>query len=125
MFLHHLYKPVKQIGGIVRSRRGLRVVLYGKQGNLLVQKSLHCIVIQIDMARLNVRIFQGFHIHTEPVVLGRNLHLSGGQILYGLVGAPVAKLQLKGLSSQGQSCQLVPQAYSENRPLSNLLLEVC
>jgi hypothetical protein len=41
-----------------------------------MNEALQSPVIEINMGQLNIRIFQGFHIYTEPMVLGSNLNLS-------------------------------------------------
>ena len=120
MFLHHLDEPVKEIRGIVRAGRGLRVVLNGEERYLLVNKPFESAVIQIHVAQFNVRIVERLDVHAKPVILRSDFHLPCRQVFHRLVCAPMAELELERLPSQGQSDQLVPQANPENGPLADL-----
>ena len=66
---------------------------------------------------------QGVGDDSVAVVLGSDIGPAGGKILHRLVAAPVAVFQLDGVAAQGQGCQLMPQADSEDRFLSYDLLQ--
>ena len=96
VFLHHIDKSIKKVRGIMWTWGGLRVVLDREKRGLLVNESLQGVVIEIYVAELNIRIFQRFHVHTEPVVLGSNLNFARCQVLDRLIGSAVPKFEFKG-----------------------------
>ena len=102
LLLHHVNISVKKIIGIVRTWGCLGMVLDSEKRDLLVDKAFQCIVIEINVAQLNVRVFQGFHVHAEAMVLRCNLHLARCQVFHRLVAAPVTEFEFECLSSQGQ-----------------------
>ena len=76
--------------------------------------SLKCLVIQVDMRYLDVRIFDRVYVYTKAVILGRDFHLSCQEIHYRMVGPPMAELQFKGLSAKGKAQELLTQAYAKD-----------
>ncbi len=82
----------------MRARRGFRRVLYRKQGNPLMSDPFQRPVIQVDVTQLYVRIIEGFHIHTETMVLGRDFYFAGFQILHGLVSPTMPEFEFEGLT---------------------------
>jgi hypothetical protein len=96
VLLHHFDESIKKVRGIMGAWGGLRMVLDREKWGLLVNESLQGIVIEIYVAEFNVRIFQGFHVHTEPMVLGSNLNLTRCQVLDRLIGSAVPKFEFKG-----------------------------
>ena len=49
-------------------------------------------------------------VHTEAVVLGRDFHMPGSEILDRVVTAVVAEFQLAGRAAQGMAKELVAEA---------------
>jgi hypothetical protein len=96
VFLHHIDESIEKVGGIMGAWGGLRMVLDREKWGLLMNESFQGIVIEIYVAELNVRVFQRFHVHTEPVVLGSNLDLARCQVLDRLIGSAVPKFEFKG-----------------------------
>src|SRR5579863_5130129 len=54
-------------------------------------------------------------VDSEVMVVGRDLDLAGLQLLHRMISAVMTEFQLKSLSAQGNACELMPQADSENR----------
>ncbi len=57
-------------------------------------------------------------VHAETVVLRGDFDAASGQVLHGLVQAPMAELELVGVPSDGQRKQLVSEADTEHRLLA-------
>src|SRR2546430_12374886 len=85
LFLHQLQKVPKQIKRIVRSRRGLGVVLHGDDRLAAMPETLERLIVQIDVRELNVALFQRIGIDCEAVVLRGDLHATAAQILHRMV----------------------------------------
>src|SRR5260370_33447560 len=111
---YHRSKFGKQRGGIMRSRRGFRVVLDAKNGPGLVPHAFHGLVVQVDPIHNHVS-GQGSRVHRETMVLRGDFHPAGRQILHRLVCAAVAKFQFEGPSAKGLPQNLVPQTDAKNR----------
>ncbi len=77
--------------------------------------SLESLVVEIDVGDLHFRVFDGIHVHTETMVLGRDLDLAREEVLDRMVGAPVAEFQFVGFSSQGESQKLLARDRSRTR----------
>ncbi len=97
----------------MRARRGLGVVLHGEGRELLVAQALQGVVVQVDMGEFHCGVGDGVQVHREAVVLAGDLHPAGEAVFHGLIAAPVAELELKGLAPQGQAHELMPQADAE------------
>ena len=50
VLLHGVYEPIEKIGGIVRTRRGLRMILHGEQREFFVDQAFQGPIVQIHMA---------------------------------------------------------------------------
>src|SRR5262245_38395082 len=53
-FIHQSYEPVEQIVCVVRAGAGFRVVLDGKNGQLLVPEAFQGLVIEVDVGQFHV-----------------------------------------------------------------------
>ena len=104
--------------GVVRSGRGLRVVLHGEERQLAMAHPFDGAVVQIEVgdlergrARHPVRIAN----YREAMVLGGDEHLTGAQIAHRMIAAAVAVGQLGRRSAEGEPDQLMPEADAERR----------
>ena len=62
-------------------------------------QSLQSLIIQVDVAQLNILTLKGFHVHTKTMVLRSDLHSSCLEVLHRLIRTPVAELELESLPS--------------------------
>src|SRR5689334_10420091 len=91
------------------------MVLHAEHRQLPVAQPLAGAVVQVDVARLPAAARQGGRVDGEVVVLRRDLHAPGGEILHRVVGAMMAERQLVRASAGGQPEDLVAEADSKNR----------
>ena len=75
---NHLAKLGEQRGGIMRPRRGFRMILHAENGLALVMESFNGLIVQIDAVHHNV-IRQGLRIDGEAVVLRGDFDLATGE----------------------------------------------
>src|SRR5215469_4342452 len=62
--------------------------------------------------------FQGLGVGGKSVVLGSDLHALGAQVHHRMVRTVMAKIKLVGLPAQGEAEDLMSEADTENRFLS-------
>ena len=91
------------------------MVLDGEGLLFLTKKSLVRVVVEVEVRQFDVLVFEGVHIDAEAVVLAGDFDLAGSEILDGVVGAPVTKLELVGLGAEGERQNLVAQTDAEDR----------
>ena len=120
---HQVDETVKEVGGIVRARSSLGVVLHGERGDVLTSQALNHVVVQThvgdhDLTELGVRcghVVANRRVHSEAVVLRGDFNLAGGLVHDRLVDAAVTEGQLVGAEAQGAAKQLVTEADAEER----------
>ena len=103
---------------------GLRVELEGEGAVGGVVHPFAGAVVDVDEPQLALRPFQAGLVHGVAVVLAGDYHGAGLQVQGGLVGPPVAELQLLGLCPGGQGHDLVAQADAEHGQLAKELLDL-
>ena len=91
---------IEQILAVVRAGGGLGVVLDAEDRQPLVPQALEGLVVQVDVAGLDVGGQRG-RIDGEAVVLGGDLDLAGSLVADRVIGAAVAELELEGLAAEG------------------------
>src|SRR5205814_7602659 len=112
---HQVREAVEQVVRVVGARRRLGVVLHAEHGELGVTQALARSVVQVQVARLPTAAGERRRIDGEAVVLRRDLHAPGREILHGMVGAVVAEGQLVGLATGRESDDLMAEADTEDR----------
>src|SRR5579872_662709 len=70
------------------------------------------------MCDLDVARWQRIRVHTKTVILRGDFHLFGQQILNGMIRSVMPESQLESFSAKREPAQLVAQADSEDRHLS-------
>ena len=80
-------------------------------------KAFDRVVIQIHVGDVDLIEIQTFGIHSEPVVLSRDLNLIARHVQNGMIAAVVSEFQFVGPATQSDSENLVAQANSEYRLL--------
>ena len=88
------------------------MVLHGKERLLRMPQALDRPVVQVEVGDFRP-LLQRIDIHTETMILGRNLNLPGGEVHHRLVAPVMAEFELIGLSTQGQTQNLVSQTDTE------------
>src|SRR4029077_8692745 len=90
-FVDQFAELIEEIGGVVRPRSCLGMILYAEYRVVSVAHPLDGAVIQVD-----VRNFyfgrQGIRIHRKSVILRRDRDLAGNQVFHRLIPTSVAKL---------------------------------
>ena len=108
----------------MRAGGGLGVVLHREPQHAAVVvaqlQTLDHVVVQADVADpgdpvRRARLPLQRRVDREPVVVGGDLHLAGGQVHHRLVDAAVPVGQLVGAETQGAAEQLVAEADAEER----------
>src|SRR5256885_6076230 len=112
---HQVREAVEQIVRVVRARRRLGVVLHAEHGQFGVTQALARSVVQVQVARLPTAPGERRRIDGEAVVLRRDLHAPGREILHGMVGAVMAEGQLVGLAAGREPQDLMAEADTEDR----------
>ena len=102
---------------VVGTRTGFWVVLNAKDWFLTMGDSRNSSIVEIQMGDINLIGLQGLRIQSEPMILARDLHLTGGTAR--MVQASVAIGELEGGSPQN----LMPQADAKQREVG-LLQEI-
>src|SRR3990170_2370039 len=110
---HHLQEFVKDILVVSGAGGGLGVVLDGEDGQVSMGKALHGAVVEVYLAHLQLP-FKAVAVQGVAVVLGGDKYPPRFQVLYRVVGPPVAELQLEGLPAKDLPQDLVPQAYPQD-----------
>ena len=90
---------------IMGARTGFRVVLNPENGLLTVGNRRHSAVVQIEMGDVYDALVQGVSGESKTVVLTGDLNLACGPT--GVIQATMAIGELEGLSSEGQTKNLM------------------
>ncbi len=106
---------------VVWSRRGFRMILYAENGLTTVLKSLHGLIVQIDMRDGHFRISQRIGIYAESMILRSDLYSSRLPVQHRMVCAMMPEFQFVRFSAQRQPEQLMAQADTKYRNLANQL----
>ena len=85
------------------------MVLDGEYRQLLVANTFHCAVVQVDVADLE-SVLKAIRVDGIAVVLGGDMHPSGGQFLDRVVAAAVAELELESIAAEGPGDKLRTEA---------------
>ena len=73
--VHELDEIVEQIVRIVRTGRGLGVVLHAEHRVVAVAETLQRLVVQVHVGDLDFVQVERIGVHREAVIVGRDLHL--------------------------------------------------
>src|SRR5208337_231040 len=111
---HERSELIEEILTIVRAGGGFGVVLNAENRKPLVAHALGSLVIEIDVAELDVAGKRG-RIDREAVVLGGDLDPAGSLVTHRVIGPAMAELELERLASEGLAHDLVSQADAKNR----------
>src|ERR1051326_8422620 len=103
---------------VVRPRRGFRVILHAEERQRAVTQPFQGVVVQIDMGLDDLRFLERVWVYGEVMVVRGDLDLARLQLLYRMVAAVMAKLQLVRPPAQRQPDHLMAKADSENRRLA-------
>ena len=85
----------------MRARASLRVILHGKSLFALQPDTGARIIVQVHVRHLRVRR-QRLRIYGESMILRGDLDISSAQVLYGVIGSAVTKLELVGRCTHGK-----------------------
>src|SRR3954452_18617312 len=115
-----LHEVVEEADRVVRAGPGLRVVLDAACGDVEQADALARAVVEVDvrqfgLAEIRLQALPGLALHGEAVVLGGDRDPAGPEVLYRMVGPPVAERQLERLEADGPRQQLVAEADAEHR----------
>src|SRR3569833_3628581 len=104
-FAHQLAEVLEEAGGVVRTGRGLGVVLDAERGSVEQPEPLDHPVVEVDVPALGAAV-RGVErsvqrrLHGEAVVVAGDVNPAGGALLHGLVDPAVAEPQLVGAQAE-------------------------
>src|SRR4030042_5615384 len=98
----------------MRAGRGLGMILDGKKRDSLMLQPFQGLIIQVNVGQFHIRIVHGWDVYGKAVILRGDLHPAGLQIFDRLVGSSVSEFEFKSGSAQGQSNDLMAQAYTKD-----------
>src|SRR5689334_17183006 len=110
---HQPDKSLEEIMAVLRAGARLGVVLHREYWLAGHPQSFVGAVEQRKMRGLH-SAGQALGLHDKPVVLAGYLDLAGQQVLYRVIGAPVAARHLARASAERQRQQLVAEADAED-----------
>src|SRR5271165_3184904 len=100
---------------VVRAGRGFRVILHAEQRQIAVAQAFERVVVQIDVGEFDFAVRERIGVDGEVVIVCRDLDLPRLQLLYRMIPAMVAELQLESFAAQRDASELMSQANSEDR----------
>src|SRR5262249_36162899 len=109
---------VEKRARVVRPRCGLRVILYRENRQFPVLQPFDRAVVQVEVRNLKVGRAGnpvGAALDGEPMVLRRNEHTPGRQVLYRMISAAVPVWEFRGPTAERDADELVAEAYPEER----------
>jgi hypothetical protein len=90
-------EALKQIPGVMRPWRGLRVILDGEDGQLAMSHTFDGAVVQIQVRHLDLG-WQAVSIYGKPVVLRSDFDLACRQIHNRLIATAMTELEFVSLA---------------------------
>ncbi len=112
MPLDQLPKFIEQRSRIMRSGRGLGMILNAIDRLGLVAHSLDSLVVEIDAIDQNVAGKRG-GVDGKAMILRSNFHPARFQVLDRLIGATMAELEFKRPAAESLAQNLVAETYPE------------
>src|SRR5436305_12521819 len=94
------------------------MILHAENRKFLVAHSFHGVVVQIDVADLDI-LRKRLGIDREPVILRRDRDPAALQIFYRLVRAAMPELEFEGRSTERETEDLMAETNSEDRSLAH------
>src|SRR5438874_1199406 len=94
------------------------MILNAEDRQFLVPHAFHCVVVQIDMADLDV-LRERFGIDCEPVVLRGDRDPAALQIFHRLIRAAMTELEFECRSPERETEDLMAETDSEDWPLAH------
>src|ERR1700730_8307012 len=76
------------------------------------------LIVQVQMGDFDVARGQRIRVDAESMILRRDFHLLGQQVLHRMIRAMMAESQLESLSTKRKTAQLMAQTDSKNRDAS-------
>ena len=99
---------------IVRTGRGLGVILDGNDGQRFVAHAFDALVVEIDVSDLDFSR-QAVSPDREAVIVGSNLDVSIAKVFDRLIAAAMTKRKFESLPAKRASQQLVAKTNAESR----------
>src|SRR5262245_21297456 len=87
---------------LVRPGRGLRMVLDGEDGQLAMLHPFERAVVEAHLGDLDGALGQRVRVEGEAVVLGRDAHFAGAQVVHRMIDSAVPELELEALAAKRQ-----------------------
>ena len=105
---------LEEVGAVVGTGAGLRVVLHAERGRVEHAEALAHAVVEVHVAHLGPAA-ERIGVDGEVVVLARDLDAAGGEVAHRVVATVVAERELHRARAEGATEQLVPEADAEDR----------
>src|SRR5438270_6951142 len=106
---------------VLRAGAALRVLLDSERGQSAVAGALDRPVVQVPLRDVEVAAWDRGRVDLELVVLARDVHAPGVEVLHGVVGAVMAVRETRRRRARGAAEDLVPEADPEERHLAERL----
>src|SRR5438270_1536775 len=106
---------------VLRAGAALRVVLDAERGQSAVAESLDRAVVQVPVRDVEVAGWDRGRVDLELLVLARDVHAPGVEVLHGVVGAVMPVRETRRRRARGAAEDLVPEADPEERHLAERL----
>src|SRR5687767_10898414 len=114
LLLHRFHEALKEVVDVLRARARLRMTLEAERRTVGQLETLEAAVEQRDVSHLRV-LWQRRRIDRKTVILARDHHAAGVQILHRMVRPVMAEFHLDGLRADRESEELVAEADAEER----------
>lgn len=72
------------------------------------------VVVEVNVRQLDFALRQRLRVHGKVVIMGRDLNLSGIELLYRMISAVVSKFEFESLAAEGDADQLMTEANSKD-----------
>src|SRR5262249_25393284 len=112
-FFHLIQKQAEQVVRVMRTRRGLGMILHTEHGLRDVPEAFDRAVVQVYMGYLHV-VRYGPGVDGQSMVLRRDLDLAGLQLFDRMICPAMSELELEGASTHRQAKNLMSQADAEH-----------
>src|SRR5258706_8985597 len=111
---YEFHEVVEEVVRIVRSGRGLRMILDAEHRLAAMPETFQRLIVQVDVRQLHFTLVQRIGVHREAVIVGGDLNLLRHVIQHGMIRAAVPELELVSLAAHREAKNLMAQADAED-----------
>ena len=100
------------------------MILHAEQRQFFVAHTFVGVIVQVDVCDFNFPGRKRIGVHGKTVILRGDFHLFGKEILYRVIRAMVAELQLKGFATESETAELMAETNPKDRHLPDKLFDI-